>query len=175
MNVRILSVVVGLSAILNLASPAWAVCDASQPSRKPIGQYVINGGTVYDKKGDLTWSRCSVGQRWVDGVGCAGVIKEMTWNEALQQAYGGWRVPTKDELATLVSPTCKNPSINEEAFPDMELNKLVYWTSDENGASGAWGVHFDDGHIRKYILLPPFEYFAVRLVRGGEWHGGYQS
>jgi hypothetical protein len=166
-NMKLRTSLVGaVTAIAMLCTPpAEAACDASQTNQTPISRYVINGGIVYDKKSDLTWQRCSVGQRWVDGVGCEGVIRNMAWTEAMEQAEGDWRVPTTDELLTLVSPSCKKPAVNEEAFPNMDLSKLWYWTGTPEGSSYAWFVVFDDASssssFRTYEM-------AVRLVKDGQ-------
>jgi hypothetical protein len=146
-------------------APAFATCDSSQPNRTPISRYQIRAGEVYDKKTDLTWQRCSVGQHWKEGVGCVGVIKQMTWEEAKAQAANGWRLPTRDELTTLIAPTCKKPSINEAAFPDMELDKLWYWTSSPNGSFLVWLVDFADGNSNSYDST---DAGSVRLVRDGQ-------
>lgn len=143
---------------------ASATCDTSQPSRTPITRYDIKGELVYDRKTDLTWQRCSVGQHWKEGVGCVGVIRQMSWEEAKAQAQNGWRLPSKDELTTLLAPNCTKPAINEQAFPDMELDKLWYWTSSENGSFLAWLVNFADGNSNSYDRT---DTGSVRLVRGG--------
>ena len=148
-----------------VAVPAFAACDSSQPSRTPTTRYQVRGGEVYDRKTDLTWQRCSIGQRWKDGTGCVGVIKQMSWEEAKGQAGSGWRLPSKDELTTLIAPTCKKPAINEEAFPDMELDKLWYWTSSDNGSFLVWLVNFSDGNSASFDNT---DTGSVRLVRGGD-------
>lgn len=156
-----------LLALLMAASGALA----GSPAK--ASRYVINGGEVYDKKTDLTWARCSVGQRWKEGIGCAGVIKQFTWSEAQQQASGEWRVPNKDELATLIDYPRKaqhqKPTIDEDAFPDMDLGKLGYWSSTPDGASAAWLVSFGFGDVLNGNYyggrIGPY---SVRLVRGGQ-------
>ncbi|ELV7510286.1 DUF1566 domain-containing protein [Aeromonas veronii] len=84
---------------------------ASTPAKAVVidGRYHDNGnGTITDRKTNLTWMRCSLGQQWT-GSTCAGVAMEINWNDALKTAmsfsYAGhsdWRVPTVDELDTLV-------------------------------------------------------------------------
>ncbi len=142
-----------------------AECDTSQPSRTPTSRYVIESGVVYDRKTDLSWQRCSAGQRWEDDLGCVGVIEQMTWDEATAKASDDWRLPTRDELATLISPTCKQPSINEEVFVDMDLRKLWYWTSTTSDEYLAWLVNFADGQFANYDRS---DVGAVRLVRTGQ-------
>ncbi|HEY4368947.1 MAG TPA: DUF1566 domain-containing protein [Steroidobacteraceae bacterium] len=153
-----------LVSTLVLAIAAGAACDSSQPTQTPTSRYVVKGGEVYDSKTDLTWQRCSFGQQWKADNGCVGVIRQMTWSDAIAKASGHWRLPTKDELSTLISPTCKDPAINEAAFPDMELLKLWYWTSSENGAT-AWYVAFGGGTVRSG---GPTDLDSVRLVRRGK-------
>jgi Protein of unknown function (DUF1566) len=152
------------AAGISATSSSWAACNSSQSDRTPSSRYVVKGDEVYDKKTDLTWQHCSVGQHWKEGAGCVGVIKQMTWEEAKAQAQGGWRLPSKDELTTLLAANCSKPAINEEIFPDMELDKLWYWTSSENGSFLAWLVNFADGNSNSYDRT---DTGAVRLVRGG--------
>ena len=160
--IRNFSIGLSTSIILIFSSAAWAACN---DPRTPTSRYVVQGGEVYDKKTDLTWARCSVGQHWKEGIGCAGIVKTMTWDEAQRQGGGVWRVPTKDELLTLVATACKNPSINEDVFPDMDLEKPWYWTSTTDGASVAWDVYFPDGTVYNHYRT---DTLAVRLVRGGQ-------
>jgi len=155
-----------LMVVISLAAPlqALAVCDATQPSRTPTSRYEIRGGEVYDAKTDLTWQRCSLGQQWKEAAGCVGLVRELTRDEASGLAPEGWRLPTRDELATLISPTCTNPAINEEAFPDLDLGKLWYWTSSDNGEYLAWLANFADGRLTSYEQS---DIAAARFVRSG--------
>jgi hypothetical protein len=145
------------------------VCSAfAQAANKP---YVIKGGEVYDKKTGLTWQRCSEGQHWrADATGCVGIVKVYTFDDAQQLATGEWRVPTKEELLTLVDQNkAQRPRIDEVAFPDMDKSILWYWTST-HGVSGGWGVDFGDGHLDNYYdgYFLRSATVAVRLVRGGQ-------
>lgn len=141
---------------------------AAQNAQAANSRYVIQGETVYDKKTDLTWQRCSVGQQWVEGTGCVGVIKTFTFDLAKQQGNGMWGVPPKSKLATLIDRKRKanyqRPTIDEDAFPDMDLENLVYWSSTPRGASNAWFVSFDNSYIYFDYRSTPR---AVRLMRSG--------
>jgi hypothetical protein len=154
---------IAVSCLL-FTAPMQAACDSAQTTRTPTSRYVIKGSEVYDKKTDLTWQRCSIGQRWEDDTGCVGVIEQMTWDQAVTKGSEKWRLPTKDELATLISPTCKNPAINEESFPDMDLGKLWYWSGTPSGEYLAWLANFADGQFANYDRS---DLGAVRLVRSG--------
>jgi hypothetical protein len=152
-------------ALAFLGGPVWAACSPS-PDRKQTDQYVITGGTVYDKKSDLTWARCSVGQHWQEGAGCVGTIEMLTWAQALKQGAEGWRVPTVKELETLIARTCSKPALDENVFQGIASDKLAYWSGTEVGSyGGAWAVSFvvgTTGYDAQANRLP------VRLVRSGK-------
>ncbi len=125
-------------------------------------------GTVTDVKTGLQWMRCSLGQTWQGGT-CTGEAGKYTWQAAMDAAetfnrqggtagYNDWRMPTKEELKTLIycssgqSETQKiwgdekvcagnfvHPTIYQPAFPNMPNFRiswrpgskpyLPYWTS----------------------------------------------
>lgn len=55
-----------------------------------------------------------------------------------------WRLPTKQELASIVEDFSTDISINENVFSNTEPKH--YWSSDSYGASLHWYVHFEIGH-----------------------------
>ena len=129
---------------LSLAAPALAVCDESQVENfVPDTRYQINGGEVYDTETDLTWQRCSLGQTWTEGKGCTGTVGWFSLDQAKAQASGEWRVPTREELITLVSLAC-TPAVNPKAFPNMDETKLWYWSSSESGETTSYLVYLKD-------------------------------
>jgi hypothetical protein len=173
-NKKLVTFVVSLtlSCVVGLSFAADNKPARAHAARKANARYVINGGEIYDQKTDLTWSRCSVGQHWQAGNGCVGVIKEFTFGDALKLADANWRVPDKDELATLIDyarlKRNQPPMIDAAAFPDMDPAKLVYWSSTPDDAFHAWnvdfhngGIHYGDGGYRENPS-------AVRLVRSGK-------
>jgi hypothetical protein len=140
----------------------------AQPSES---KYVIKGDEVFDRKTELTWQRCSVGQQWGgDSKACVGAVKQFNFDAAQKLGSETWRVPSKDELATLVDVSKlgkgKYPLIDEAAFPDMDPTKLVYWTSTSDKTLFAWTILF--GESESYVYSGPRkQMLAVRLVRGG--------
>jgi hypothetical protein len=126
-------------------------------------RYVIRGAEVYDSQTKLTWSRCSVGQEWKDAH-CTGAINNFSFEAAQKQAGGGWRIPTKEELVTLIDTGRKNfPAVDTAAFPDMDPGHRWYWTSTPNGNTIAWYIDFTDGYTSGFI--DEANIFAVRLVK----------
>jgi alpha-tubulin suppressor-like RCC1 family protein len=146
-------------------------------------------GTLLDTSTGLMWKRCSEGQTWdlVDQV-CKGpanssLATPYTWQAALQRAqdvnrpqgdplkvgenlgYSDWRLPNRNELASLVEQQCSSPAINAADFPNTIA--APYWSSSPNAgyAQQAWSVDFSDGHVSG-VAKTGSAY--VRLVRGGQ-------
>lgn len=153
------------------------------------GQYRINGdSTVTDTKTSLTWKQCFEGQ---SGNTCSGEASKYKWDDAMSKFGSGvsfaghsdWRMPTKEELHTLVY--CKNgtpqeearnhtscgynyqsPTINQTAFPNTTPS-AVFWSASPSASFGgsAWVVFFDLGYGSWYNKDNAFQ---VRLVRSGQ-------
>jgi len=145
-------------------------------------------GTATDTTTGLTWMRCTVGQVWQGGV-CAGEPKLMSWDQAQKAGeemvfagHADWRLPTRDELATLVycssglrrAPdpdgvpgSCEGsfraPTLLAAAFPNAPAHKFWSATPDERYRFAAWGVSFYNGAIG---IGTHTDYVNVRLVRG---------
>ncbi|EJP6369479.1 DUF1566 domain-containing protein [Vibrio cholerae] len=138
----------------------------------PSADFSDNGdGTVTHHTTGLIWQRCSLGQSW-DGTDCTGTATTLTWQQALaagaQNTLGGfsdWRLPNKNELASIVEYRCFSPASNSQAFPNTPSD--WYWSSspDANYGNRAWGEDFDDGFVNSEAK---FRYLHVRLVRAGQ-------
>lgn len=135
------------------------------------GSYVDNtDGTVTDTATDLMWLRCNYGQAW-DGDYCTGSAQTHTWQEALEYiqglndnttyGYNDWRMPTKNEVLSLMDYGIHDPST---VFPDMVSS--YYWTATTNAllSDYAWIVSFYIGEV-SYNNKDGYSY--VRAVRGG--------
>ena len=99
------------------------------------------------------WMRCELGQTW-DGTTCSGSSQAYQWSAALQAAdgyafadYSDWRVPNKNELASIVERACYNPAINTMAFPDAPASDV--WSSSPicHHSDHAWVVDFGYGYV----------------------------
>lgn len=130
-------------------------------------------GTVAHNPTGLVWMRCSLGQNW-DGVTCSGLVSTYSWPEALQAAnsysyagYSDWRLPSKNELQSIVEDRCWGPAINTIIFPNTPSD--WFWSSSPSAASlnNVWSVHFFyGGHFNDYGPESD-DNKIVRLVRAG--------
>lgn len=117
--------------------------------------YSGDGAEVTDVSTELTWRRCSEGQVW-SNERCVGKATEHNFKGAQALAksratrQNAWRVPTVEELGTLVVPAGKPAAIDNTAFPDTVSNR--YWSSTphDTDATQAMIVLFKDGHVFKY-------------------------
>lgn len=73
--------------------------------------------------------------------------KYMTYQEAVEYCEKlGARLPTVQELFSLVDYSKREPAINTNIFPDTKSS--YYWTSTEyKGYSWRWVVGFRDGFV----------------------------
>lgn len=131
-------------------------------------------GTVTDSDTGLVWDQCTYG---LSGAGCAtGSAFNGTWPDALRQAtnanadaYKGtsdWRVPSKNELESIVKIDKSGPTIDSTAFPGTPMIARL-WTSTTYALlpANAWGINFNDGEVDYNTKTEPG---YVRLVRGGQ-------
>jgi hypothetical protein len=128
------------------------------PDDSPSAFVVNTDGTVSDTRTGLTWQRAVSGTySHAAGVSyCAG----------LSLAGGGWRLPTRAEIESLVDFTKTNPTINSTAFPNTPAEH--YWTaSSQVGLDGyAWLVpFFVPANTGSHIVTDPYR---VRCVRSAE-------
>jgi Alpha-tubulin suppressor and related RCC1 domain-containing proteins len=74
-----------------------------------------------------------------------------------------WRLPTSDELFSIVALDRSNPAIDTDYFPKTTTS----WSWSSNALSkltaNAWGIHFDAGRVE---WAPKSNQYQVTLVRG---------
>ena len=92
---------------------------------------------------------------------------QYTWDQALAAAEGGWRLPNKKELASIIEYQCRLPAINAQLFSvvDDGVSGNVYWTSTPLiyfSQPTVWAIDFADG---AFINRATSEALRVRLVR----------
>ncbi len=157
-------------------SAAARVAVAGLKSTKPemqsdqtiSGRYQIlaGGAEVKDIQTNLIWQRCQVGQPW-NGSTCEGEVKSFTAEEAQKQAPNGWRIPSVDEVRTLVSKDRANGlSINALAFPNSASHVWSVSDAANSSAPTLARILFSSG-MAYFSLEKKSIGDAVRLVRAG--------
>ncbi|MBC8232093.1 DUF1566 domain-containing protein [bacterium] len=122
---------------------------------------VMGGEAVLDKETGLTWAK--------DANLTNGII---TWQNAIDYCANlslggrkGWRLPTREELASLIDSSQSNPAL-PIVHPFINVDFGGYWSSTdyEGNSANAWSVYMHDGHV------PPSDKngsLYVWPVRGG--------
>ncbi len=81
--------------------------------------------------------------------------------------YGPWRLPTVDELQSIVDYGRFSPAINTDWF--INTSNGDYWSSSPSVDAGyAWLVGFDAGGAIYQVRGGYYGYLAVRLVRASQ-------
>lgn len=150
-------------------------CNGDSPESTPSIQFTVNNdGTVTDDETSLMWKVCSEGQVW-DSSNCTGTATLFTWQDALNQAqsarvaidlgFNDWRLPNRNELASIMEISCANPTINLAIFPASP--SLNFWSStvSVSSSSGSWMFNYQYGLA---FALSRTTDGAVRLVRDSQ-------
>ena len=113
---------------------------------------IINLNIVRDKVSQLIWTRCPIGQTFIDSSCQRQEETLLDWKKLEDKLVQinenkklNWRIPTVDELASLVETTCANPATNPTIFP-LE-NNLSFWsdTAFSHNKDYQWIVDFSKG------------------------------
>jgi hypothetical protein len=155
------------------------------PATTPTANFTIHdNGTVTDTTAGLMWMRCSLGETW-GGSTCTGTASTWTWEQALQVAqdinsgssnadndsavgfagHTDWRLPNKNELASIVEDRCHSPSLNELLFPTSGSENSWSSSPSASPSDNALGVEFFTGVVG---AASKDAAFGVRLVRAGQ-------
>ena len=103
---------------------------------------LLDGGLAQNKDNGLFITRCAAGQRF-HNYHCRGDSFKMTWDDATAYAEEvadktgeQWRLPTYDEMQSVLLKSCINPASNPYVFPDMEVTN--FWTSSKGWHQDAY-------------------------------------
>lgn len=169
-----IKVIVGvyLISLFLCTSPVSATqtCRSDLGASTPTSRLINNeDGTATDSVTKLTWKRCSEG---LSGKSCeSGSPITYTWPEAIKAAavstFAGrqdWRLPTIQELDSIIEYKCTMPAVNAEIFPATPISNFWSISPFAGYPNGSWNINFNDGShescSRNWNLY-------VRLVRGG--------
>jgi hypothetical protein len=151
-------------------------CDNADGRYRDVGDE-----TVVDSKTGLMWKKCVQGN---SGAACASgtpqnfssaalALQNLSDTNsgvsALNLGYSDWRIPSRNELASLVKRSCvigsSGATIVNPVFPATEALSFVSSTFDINNSAQYWFVNFADGSV----FVSGFTGGKrLRLVRAGQ-------
>jgi hypothetical protein len=169
----------GFVKIANSGQPLDANADrwecVEDKSSKLTWEVKKDDGGIRDKDYTYTWLRSIIGENKgvSNGGRCKGGVKCDTYsyvramNEQKLCGYTDWRLPTREEMGTLVdyNNTAKEATIDKTYFP--EAVPSWYWTATENhqNENFAWYMLFGNGIALNDLKERPKH---IRLVRGNQ-------
>jgi len=127
---------------------------------------VLGDAAVLDKETGLVWDKSPD-------------TTQRTWTSAISHCYTreiggrkGWRLPTVEQLASLVDNTQSNPSL-PSGHPFSNVQSALYWSSTTSAVqtAHAWGVDFSVGGVNDDGSKGSDG--RVWCVRGGQGYDAY--
>jgi Protein of unknown function (DUF1566) len=108
----------------------------------------FNNDAVLDKETGLVWERSpqTTSARWS--------VARRTCIEKNVEGQKGWRLPSLQELTTLVDPSIAPPGPTlPPGHPFLTVQSTVYWSATrvDEDARGSWAVHFGLGGGATFI------------------------
>jgi hypothetical protein len=132
-------------------------------------------GTVSDTRTGLMWkscpegylnNACSTGTVLPFGSVASVVTQLGKANSVVDKGYSDWRVPTRNEMASLVNRACRNPSIVSSVFPVNESKPYITSSQSVNAPTAqVWSIDFTEGSVGIDFLSRSY---YLRLVRAGQ-------
>ncbi|QTA84334.1 DUF1566 domain-containing protein [Desulfonema magnum] len=129
-----------------------------------MGELIDNGdGTITDTDTGLMWSQTthSAQHDWEGAILSCEAIASST-------GFDDWRLPSKNELLSIVDYTKYNPAASDK----FATNAGYYWTStsyvkvSDPPEAKAWCINFKNGMVEGKAKTE--EEYYVRAVRGGQ-------
>lgn len=144
------------------ATPSW---DQTIPAKlRFVVLTNMNSQAVLDQETGLVWEQMPTSI----------FLQNYLWEDAQthcnQLTTGnrmGWRLPTIQELASLVDPSVALPAL-PIGHPFSNVQSAAYWsaTTDATNALNAWALGFASGGVAPLTKASTFNY--VWCVRGGK-------
>ena len=147
------------------ATPSW---DQTLPaSTRFIVLSNMGGNAVLDRETGLVWEKSPSTSTaiWVAAQGHC--------NQLIVANRIGWRLPTLQELASLVDPSVAFPGPALPAgHPFTNVQQNFYWSATTRSTTNdgeAWGVFFSDGAVSAFSKSQSgFFFWCVRGGSGGD-------
>ena len=121
-------------------------------------ELVLGGEALLDKETGLVWAKD------------ANIGGGMMWDSAMVYCQNlsigsrkGWRLPTVEELASLVDPAQSSPAL-PSGHPFINVQSSAYWSANASAfsATSAWGVYMDSGSVINYTKTDTNYVWPVR-------------
>lgn len=183
-SLRFIQMALGLGACLGLASAhsgtRGSLAEDGLFSVMAESQQLLDNadGTLTDRTAQITWMRCSLGQRWDESLKtCQGNAQSMNLDQArraVQQVnqsatfHQDWRLPSLTEIARITSSR-SNPDgvrISRRDFPATPAS--FFWTSSAKASRDYeplwYAMSFGSEGLK---AVPADSKLFVRLVRYG--------
>ncbi|MDM8544703.1 SUMF1/EgtB/PvdO family nonheme iron enzyme [Desulfococcaceae bacterium HSG9] len=122
-------------------------------------QKIKNSQVVKDRSTGLMWQKA--GSKYMKYGAAQKYVKKLNSNNFA--GYNDWRLPTTDELTSLLTKTKQDGGLYISSIFDQKQRWC--WSSDRDSSMSAWLVYFGNGNVK-------VSYFGdsnyVRLVRAGQ-------
>ena len=115
-----------------------------------------------------TWCDPKTGLEWL--LNANYFEKLILWEDAVEACKSlgnGWRLPTIQELASLIDYTQHNPAL-PKGYQFYNVQSTYYWSATTYVANStyAWCVNMCNGTVCTYYSAHDFYVWPVRDVRG---------
>ena len=171
---RLYSILIAVVFLIVFASPAVADPGTTWEKIFSRGRFQVlsqfGGAAVFDKETGRVWEKSPD-------------TGNFTWFNALSHCYDlevggriggrkGWRLPTIEELASLVDTSQANPPL-PFGHPFSNVQLLFYWSATTRAVntSHAWLVDFHNGDVNGFDKT---DFWPAWCVRGGQGRDGVQ-
>ena len=108
-------------------------------------------GLMWHQNGSDNYMKRNAAKQWVRGL-----------NSRWHGGYSDWRLPTVEEVASLLEPSEKDGGLYID--PIFSNKQEWIWSGDEYGSEGAWGVYFGSGLVFWVNFASEFSVRPVRSV-----------
>jgi hypothetical protein len=156
------SMLMGQAALAS--PPSWDTVINSKGRFKVLRQF--DNTAVLDHETGLVWERSPSTDHFQALYGILSLAVSLHCNNLTTGGRKGWRLPTLQELSSLVDPSRTNPSLPPD-HPFINVQAADYWSSTRvETTEGLWGVEFSTGNSVDYSRNNSLHIWCVRGGQG---------